>query len=113
MTDTSRNSCGLSLRRCERLAVGRERDLFFGAAFDVVEHRLRQLSFGDDPEVVGHVRAVEQPLHRIALELAELDEFEHLVKVHGYSRATYSVLVMAPVSAPCTSLAYLPSTPLV
>ena len=86
------------------------RDLFLGAALDVVEHRLRQLALGNRPEVVGHVRAVDQPLHRIALEAAELDEFENFLEVH---RRAHNVLVIAPVSAPCTSLAYLPSTPLV
>ena len=75
---------------------------------------MRQLAFGDGPEVVGHVRAVQQSLHRIALEATELDQFENFVKVHGRpSVPVYSVLVIAPVSAPCTSLAYLPSTPLV
>ena len=61
-----------------------ERDLFVGAALDVVEHRLRQLALGDDAEVVGHVCSVQQPLHRIALEPTELDQFEYFLKVHGY-----------------------------
>jgi len=92
----------------ERLPVGVDRDLLVGTALDVVEHRSRQLALGDGPEVVGHVGAVQQPRHRVALETTQLDQFENFSEVHGYS-----VFVMAPVSAPCTSFAYLPSTPLV
>src|SRR4051812_42313174 len=95
----------------ERLAVGMDRDLLVSATVDVVEHRSRQLPLGHGAEVVGHVDPAEQPLDGVALEAAQLDELEDLAGVHR--RVAYSVLVMAPVSAPCTNLAYLPSTPLV
>ena len=69
----------------ERLAVCEERYLFLGTALDVVEHRLRQFALGDLAKVIGHVRAVQQPLHRIALETAELDQLEYFMKVHAMS----------------------------
>ena len=54
------------------------------------------------------LKCPDDPLDGVALEPTELDQFEDFLKVHGYN-----VLVMAPVSAPWTNLAYLPSTPLV
>ena len=38
---------------------------------------------------------------------------KYFAQVHAVSRDVQSVLVIAPVSAPCTNLAYLPSTPVV